>query len=152
MSAFVDHTARLGQRTKVWHFAVVLADVVIGDDCSIGSGAEIGRESRIGDNCRIGAHVFLPPKSWLGRSVFVGPGAVFTDDKHPYVCNDTYKAQPPSLGDGCSIGAGAVILPGVKVGEFAMVGAGCVVTHDVPAHSIVYSIQNTCLKQNTKSS
>lgn len=129
---FIAPTAIIGRGTKVWHFAVVLQDCVIGDDVSIGSLSEIGRGTVIGNRSRIGHGVFLPSNSRIGEDVFVGPCVVCTDDKYPRANNHAYHAQPPVIEDGASIGAGAILLPGVRIGRSAMVGAGAVVTRDVP--------------------
>jgi acetyltransferase-like isoleucine patch superfamily enzyme len=64
--------------------------------------------------------------------VFVGPGAIFTNDKHPKAVGD-WEITPTLVKRGASIGAGAVIVCGVIIGEGAVVGAGAVVTKDVPA-------------------
>ena len=93
--------------------------------------------SFIGEGSRLQHGVFLPNGSRLGRNVFIGPNATFTDDRHPRVGNKYYIAEPPCLLDECSVGAGAVILPGVTIGKGAMIGAGCVVTHNVPDHAVV---------------
>ena len=138
VARYVDFSAVLGTGTVVWHFAVILADVVIGRDCSIGSRAEIGRGCKIGDRTRIGSGAFLPPNAVIGSDVFIGPGAIFTDDRHPRAGNTGYHAEPPRVEDGASIGAGAVILPGVVIGAGAMVGAGSVVTKDVPPRAVVH--------------
>lgn len=129
---FIDPSVKLGSNTKVWHFAVILADVEIGSNCSIGSHAEIGRGSRIGSNTRISYGVFLPSRSLISHDVFIGPGVIFTDDKYPLAGNANYNAEPPTIGHGASIGAGAVILPGIHIGPQALIGAGAIVTHDVP--------------------
>lgn len=129
---FIDKTARIGERVSVWHFAVVLADVVIGNDVSIGSHAEIGRGTTIGDGTRIGALTFLPPHSQIGKRVFIAPHVMFCDDKEPRAGNSEYIAQPPRILDGASVGAGSVILPGVTIGRGARIGAGSIVTKDVP--------------------
>jgi acetyltransferase-like isoleucine patch superfamily enzyme len=134
---FIDPTAKIGPGTKVWHFATILADVVIGRDCNIGSHTEIGRGCVIGDRVRISSGVFLPPHSKIGNDVFIGPGAIFTDDKFPRAGNKDYRAEPPIVEDGASVGAGAVILPGIVVRSRALVGAGAVVTHEVVASSVV---------------
>jgi UDP-2-acetamido-3-amino-2,3-dideoxy-glucuronate N-acetyltransferase len=135
----IHETARFGSGCAVWHFAVVLQDVVVGDYVSLGSHCEIGRGSVIGDRARIGKGVFLPPKSQIGAEVFIGPGVTFTDDKHPRVslASGHYTAEPPIVEDFASIGAGAVICPGVRIGRRARIGAGAVVTRDVPAESHV---------------
>lgn len=137
MSAFVDATATLGEGTKVWHFAVILQNVVIGDDCNVGAHAEIGRGSTIGDRTRISSKVFLPPNSVIGDDVFVGPGCIFTDDRHPKAGNKNYRAEPPVVGNGSSLGAGVVVLPGVTIGENCLIGAGSVVTRDVPDNTVL---------------
>lgn len=135
---FVDKSAVIGDGTECWHYCAILADVVIGKNCSIGSHAEIGRGTKIGDSSRIGSGVFLPPNSIVGSHVFIAPGCVFCDDKFPRVNNVEYNAEPPVLEDYCSIGAGSVILPGVRIGKNAMVGAGSIVTRNVPQGGTVY--------------
>lgn len=135
---FIDKTAKIGEDSTVWHFAVVLADCVIGKNVSIGSGAEIGRGTKIGDNSRIGSGVFLPPNSVIGSHVFIGPRTTFTDDRNPRVSNPSYLAEPPKVKDHARIGAGCVILPGVEIGINALIGAGSVVTRSVPDGGKVY--------------
>lgn len=134
---FIDESARLGENTVVWHFAVIQADVKVGKNCSIGSGAEIGRGTIIGDYSRISAHVFLPSNSILESRVFLGPGVVCTDDRYPRVANVNYEALPPYIESGVAIGAGAVILPGIRIGAGALIGAGAIVTRDVRPHEHV---------------
>ena len=65
--------------------------------------------------------------------MFVGPNAVFTNDKAPRSRVRPEAFARTRVGAGASIGGGAVILPGVTIGERAMIGAGAVVTKDVPA-------------------
>lgn len=133
---FVDPTATIGKDCHIWHYAVVLRDVKLGDNVSIGSHAEIGRGTTIGSGSRIGKGVFLPPNSVVGMNVFIGPGTVFCDDKYPRVGNVEYHAQPPTIEAMASIGAGVVVLPGVRIGFGALIGAGSTVTKDVPAKTV----------------
>lgn len=134
---YIDKTATLGDNVKVWHYSVVLADVVIGDNVSVGSHSEIGRGTTIGKDSRISAHVFLPPHTTIGERVFIAPGVVMCDDKQPRAGNSEYKAEPPTILNGASVGAGSVILPGVTIGRGAMIGAGSVITRDVPDGAVV---------------
>lgn len=134
---FIDQTAQTGSNTVIWHFSVLLADVVVGDDCNIGSRVEIGRGCKIGNRVRISSGVFLPPNSVIEDDVFIGPNTVFTDDRRPRAGNKDYHAEPPLLRKGCSIGAGCVVLPSIVIGRGAMVGAGSVVTRNVPDGAVV---------------
>lgn len=134
---FIDPTARIGKGSKVWHFAVVMGQVCVGDDCSIGARAEIGRGSVIHNRSRISSGVFLPPFSRVGFGVFIGPNTTFTDDRYPKAGNTGYKAEPPVVEDDASIGAGCVILPGVRIGARSLIGAGSVVTQNVPPDHIL---------------
>lgn len=135
--SFIDDSAQIGEHTLVWHFAVIQANVSIGNHCSIGSGAEIGKGSIIGNHSRISAHVFLPSNSVLEDRVFIGPGCVFTDDRFPRAGNSYYDARPPYLESGASVGAGAIILPGLRLGTGCLIGAGAIVTRDVAPHEHV---------------
>lgn len=134
---FIDESAQIGEGSVVWHYATVLADVEIGKHCSIGSGTEIGSGSVIGNSTRISAHVFLPANSIIGERVFIGPGVIATDDKHPRASNSSYVAEPPRIEHGVSIGAGAVILPGVHIKRGATIAAGAIVTRDVEPYEHV---------------
>jgi hypothetical protein len=81
----------------------------------------------------------------VGSGVFIGPGAILTNDRYPRAVTatgelargDDWTISPIELADGCSIGAGAVVVAGTRVGRFATVGAGAVVTRDVPDYALV---------------
>lgn len=135
---FIDDSAIIGDGTTVWHYAAVLANVVIGDNCSIGSHVEIGHGSQIGNSTRIGKGAFLPPNSKVGSNVFIAPGVFCADDKQPRCGNANYLAQPPVIEDYAVIGMCAVLLPGVHIGRNAFIGAGAVVTKDVAEGQVVY--------------
>jgi acetyltransferase-like isoleucine patch superfamily enzyme len=136
-SSQIAHSAKIHESTYVWHFAVILGGVEIGENCSIGSHTEIGFDTKIGKGSRIGAKVFLPSGTIIGENVFIGPSATFCDDDYPRADQPNYTARPPVIKNGATIGAGAVVLPGVTIGEKAMVGAGAIVTGDVPPGAVV---------------
>jgi maltose O-acetyltransferase len=76
----------------------------------------------------------------VGKNVFMGPGVICTDDKHPKIHRPgepPYRAQPPIIGDDAAIGAAVIILPGIKIGVGARVAAGSIVTKDVPNYTCV---------------
>jgi acetyltransferase-like isoleucine patch superfamily enzyme len=107
-------------------------DVVIGAFCFVADGAVIGAGTRIQ------SHTSVWDGVELGEDVFVGPGAQFTNVRHPRAA---FRRGPhwdrTVVEDGATIGAHAVLVAPVRVGHHAMVGAGAVVTRDAPAHAIV---------------
>ncbi|MDQ0010626.1 acetyltransferase-like isoleucine patch superfamily enzyme [Luteibacter jiangsuensis] len=128
---------RIGERTRVWQFVVILPGAAIGDDCNICSHCFIENDVVVGDRVTVKSGVQLWDGLRLEDDVFVGPNVTFTNDRfprsreHPGAFPQTYVRR------GASIGGGATILPGVEIGERAMVGAGAVVTRDVAPRAIV---------------
>ncbi len=144
-SADVDQTSTLGNRTSIWHLAQVREWAVIGNDCSIGRGAYIGPSVRVGDNVKIQNYALVYDPAELSDGVFIGPGAVLTNDTYPRSVNPDGGIKDPSNWDssgvfvkeGASIGARAVILAGLEIGKWSIVGAGAVVTKRVPDFALV---------------
>jgi acetyltransferase-like isoleucine patch superfamily enzyme len=73
----------------------------------------------------------------LEDEVFVGPSAVFTNDRVPRAGSDDWRVEGTLVRRGASVGGNATIVAGVTVGENALVGAGTVVVRDVLAHEVV---------------
>lgn len=131
--AAVHPGATIGARTRVWQFSAVLDGAVIGADCNLNAHTLVEGGARIGDRVTLKCGVYVWDGVTLEDDVFVGPNAVFTNDKAPHSRQRPAKFVTTQIGRGASIGGGAVILPGVTIGEGAMIGAGAVVTKDVPA-------------------
>lgn len=55
-TAIVDPAARLGEGVRVGPYAVIGADVTVGDRCEIGSGAQLRGPSRLGAENRVFPH------------------------------------------------------------------------------------------------
>lgn len=144
-TAEVSEKAKIGERTRIWHQAQVREGSVIGKQCIIGKGAYIDKGVRIGDFCKLQNGVFVFHGFNLEGGVFLGPGVMLLNDKHPRAINSDGSPKADSdwvaseglIGHGASIGGGAVVLPGVRVGRMALVGSGAVVTRDVPERGIV---------------
>ncbi len=147
-SADVDETARLGDRTRVWHLAQVRGGAVLGADCNIGRGAYIGPDVVLGNACKIQNYALVYEPARLGDGVFIGPAAVLTNDEFPRAVNpdltlksaDDWHAVGVTIGDGAAIGARAVCIAPVTIGAWALVAAGAVVTKDVPAYALVVGV------------
>jgi len=125
-------TPDIGEGTRVWQFAVVLAGARIGSDCNICAHTFIEGSVTVGNRVTIKSGVFLWDGLVVEDDVFLGPNATFTNDRFP---RSRTRADYPTttIKRGASIGAGAVILPGLTIGEDAMIGAGAVVTRSVPS-------------------
>jgi len=146
---------RLGAGVTVCAGSVVLAGASIGDGallgdqsfvrerCTVGADSIVGRGSVVDNDVAVGArvrvqtNVYLTAFTVVEDDVFVGPGAVTTND-------DTIGRRRPdealrgaTLRRACRIGGGAVLTPGVEIGEEAFVAAAALVTHDVPARTVV---------------
>ena len=114
----------------------VFCDNIIGDRCRIGPKAVIKNGCRIGSNVRIQAHTFLE-RVILGSNVFIGPGAVFTDDRHPPCPHNADCTPVTKIDDFVSIGANVTITPGITIGHHTQVYASSVIVADVEAYSVM---------------
>jgi acetyltransferase-like isoleucine patch superfamily enzyme len=126
----------IGEGTRIWAFAHVMAGAVIGADCNICDHTYVEGDVVIGDRVTIKSGVYLWDGLRIESDVFIGPQATFTNDPFPR-SKQPFASTLTTVRRGASVGAGAVVLPGVTIGERAMVGAGAVVTKDVPADVVV---------------
>ena len=129
----------VGPRTRVWAFAHVLAGARIGADVKVGGHAFVEGGVVVGDGVTIKNGVLLFSGVTVEDEVFLGPGAVFTNDASPRA---PYPKGPAGwratlVRRGATVGANATVLSGLTIGCWAMVGAGSVVTGDVAGHAIV---------------
>ncbi len=145
--AALVETDRIGAGTRIWAFAHVMQGAEIGSDGNVCDHAFIETGARIGNGVTIKNNVLIWNGVEIGDHVFVGPGAVFTNDRQPRSprmpeVRERYADESGWLlrtvvEQGVTIGARAVILPGLRLGAFCMIGAGSVVTRDVPPYRLV---------------
>jgi len=146
--AEIDDRAQVADNVTVWQYAHVREFAQVGTGVSIGRGAYIDQGVVVGANCKIqnGAMIFNPAS--LERGVFVGPGAILTNDRHPRAVtmdgrrksNLDWEPAAVCVKEGASIGAGAVCVAPLTVGRWALVAAGAVVTADVPDFAVVAGV------------
>lgn len=144
-SALVERDVALGAGTKIWHDAHVRTRASIGARCVVGKGVFVDFDVTIGDDCKLQNYACVYHGVRLGRGVFVGPHAVFTNDLRPRATDPSFgplrdgdwEVGSTTVEDGAAIGANGTILPNVRIGRWAMVGAGAVVTRDVGAYELV---------------
>jgi carbonic anhydrase/acetyltransferase-like protein (isoleucine patch superfamily) len=104
-SAVVVGDVTLGDRSSVWHGAVLRGDI---------NRIVVGEGSNIQDNAVV--HLADDFGAFIGRYVTVGHGAIV----HACV-----------IGDECLIGMGATVLDGAEIGAQSIVGANALVTQGV---------------------
>jgi UDP-2-acetamido-3-amino-2,3-dideoxy-glucuronate N-acetyltransferase len=156
--AMVHPNAKIGEDSKIWANASIRENAIIGSNTIIGENVYIGPGVLIGNNVKIqnGAQIYDP--AVVEDGVFVGPGAILTNDRHPRAINP--NGLPKSNEDwnrvgvivryGASIGAGAICVAPIIVGEWAMVAAGAVVVESVEANQLVAGIPARNIGEVTK--
>lgn len=135
-SAIVE-SKNIGAKTRIWAFAHVLPNAVIGDDCNLCDHTFVENDVFIGNQVTIKSGVQLWDGITIEDDVFIGPNATFTNDPFPRSKQYPQSFSRTVIKHGASIGANATILPGLVIGQYAMIGAGTVVTKDVPPYAKV---------------
>ena len=136
-SAIIDEGARIGSGTRVWHHAHVREGASVGSDCTLGKNVYVDAGVVIGDRVKIQNNVSVYTGVELEDDVFVGPSAVFTNDRVPRASADRWELAHTLVRRGASIGANATLVAGIVVAEWAMVAAGSVVTRSIAPHELV---------------
>lgn len=135
-TAIVEDGAILDDDVKVWHHAHVRSGASIGAHTVIGKNVFVDADVPIGTGCKVQNNVSVYAGVHLAARVFVGPSAVFTNDRNPRAFGE-WQREDTFLEEGCSIGANAVLRCGITIGRFGLVAAGAVVTKDVEPHQLV---------------
>ena len=145
-TAEVSSKAKIGTGTKIWQNSQVLANAQIGKNCTIGHNCFISSKAKLGNGVKIESNTDVWDYVTLEDWTFVGPSAVFTNDKNPRAKYPKSKYPqygkwlPTLVKEGVTIGANATIVCGNTIGKWAMIGAGAVVAQDVPDYAIVVGI------------
>lgn len=150
-TAIVEEGAKVGDGTKIWHFAHVRKGAKIGKNCTIGKDVYVDCDVIIGDNCKLenGVHIFRGAK--LEDGVFIGPNVTFVNTRYPRSTGkwkDNWEefVEKTLIKKNASIGGGCTILCGITIGENSIIGIGTVITRDIPANKIVYDKRDKVIK------
>ena len=127
----------IGKDTRIWQYAVIFENAVIGSNCNICAHTLIENDVTIGNNVTVKSGVYIWDGTRIEDDVFIGPNATLTNDVMPRSKQYPKAFSGITLKRSCSIGANATLLPGVTIGEGVMIGAGSVVTKDIPAYAVV---------------
>jgi UDP-2-acetamido-3-amino-2,3-dideoxy-glucuronate N-acetyltransferase len=135
-SAVVEDGALIGRGAQVWHQAQVRSGARIGTETKLGKNVYVDAGVVIGARAKIQNNVSVYAGVTIDDDVFVGPSAVFTNDRVPRAFGE-WSPAVTAVRRGVSIGANATIVCGVELGEFAMIAAGAVVVRSVSPHELV---------------
>jgi UDP-2-acetamido-3-amino-2,3-dideoxy-glucuronate N-acetyltransferase len=137
-SAYADEGAKIGARTKIWHFSHLMKGAQIGERCVIGKNVNVDGGVIIGNNVKIQNNVSVYTGTVVEDDVFLGPSCVLTNVSNPRSQVNRHSLYETTLlKRGCTIGANSTIVCGVTIGRYAFVGAGAVVTKDVPDFALM---------------
>jgi UDP-2-acetamido-3-amino-2,3-dideoxy-glucuronate N-acetyltransferase len=129
----------VGEGTRVWAFAHVMAGARIGRDCNICDCAYVEDGAVLGDRVTVKNATLVFSGVTCEDEVFLGPNVLFTNDLRPRAAirRPAEDLLPTLVRRGATLGAGAVVVCGTEIGEHAFLAAGAVVTRDVPAHALM---------------
>jgi UDP-2-acetamido-3-amino-2,3-dideoxy-glucuronate N-acetyltransferase len=140
-SAIVDEGAKIGDGSRVWHFAHVCGGAWIGRNVSLGQNVFVANKAVIGDHCKIQNNVSIYDNVTLEEGVFCGPSMVFTNVYNPRsLIGRKNEYRETFVKKGATLGANCTIVCGVTIGEYAFIGAGAVVNKNVPAFALMVGV------------
>lgn len=137
----INDSDEVGAGTRIWAFAHVMKGARIGEKCNIGEGCYVEGGAVVGNGVTVKNGVAIWDRVLVEDHVFIGPYAVFTNDRiprsHPDYRTGPSGWEPTVVRFGATIGANATIVCGTTLGRWSFVAAGAVVTRDVPDHGMV---------------
>lgn len=140
-TAVLDEGCQIGKNTKIWHFAHIMSQTVVGENCVIGQNVMIANCVSLGNGVKVQNNVSVYEGVICEDEVFLGPSMVFTNVINPRAFIERKQEFRPTLvRRGATIGANATIVCGHTIGCYAMIGAGAVVTHDVPDYALIMGV------------
>ena len=140
-SAIVDDGAKIGDKTRVWHFVHVCGGAQIGEGCSLGQNVFVGNKVTIGNNVKVQNNVSVYDNVHIEDDVFCGPSMVFTNVYNPRSFIERKAEYRNTLvKKGATLGANCTIVCGVTIGEYSFVGAGAVINKDVKPFALMVGV------------
>ena len=139
---FEGKQPRLGKNVYVSENAMVIGDVILGDEVNIWFGAvlrgdmhyiKIGNRTNIQDNSVVHVTTGVSPTN-IGNGVTVGHGAII------HGC---------TIEDDCLIGMGAILMDDAIIGAGSLIGAGALIPPNmkIPKNSLVVGSPGKVVRQ-----
>lgn len=140
-TAVIDEGAQVGTGTKIWHFAHIFGETVIGEGCIFGQNTMVSSGVRIGNNVKVQNNVAIYTGTTIEDDVFLGPSCVLTNVTNPRSqVNRKSLYEETLVKRGATVGANATIVCGVTLGRYCFIAAGAVVTKDVPDYALITGV------------
>mgnify|MGYP000105363427 CR=1 FL=1 len=140
-TSIIDDGAQIGEGTRIWHWAHVCGEAIIGKDCSLGQNVFVGNKVTIGNNVKIQNNVSVYDNVTLEDDVFCGPSMVFTNVYNPRsFIERKNEYRDTRIKKGATLGANCTIVCGVTIGEYAFIGAGAVITKNVKTYALMVGV------------
>ncbi|MCL4145539.1 UNVERIFIED_CONTAM: hypothetical protein GTU68_065153 [Idotea baltica] len=140
-TAIIDEGALIGDDTKIWHFAHIFSNAVIGVGCSFGQNTMVSNGVVIGDNVKVQNNVAIYAGTTIEDDVFLGPSCVLTNVSNPrsqVIRRGIYEST--LIRRGATIGANATIVCGITLGRYCFIAAGAVVTRNVQDYALIAGV------------
>ena len=140
-TAVIDEGAQVGTGTKIWHFAHIFGETVIGEGCIFGQNTMVSSGVRIGKNVKVQNNVAIYTGTTIEDDVFLGPSCVLTNVTNPRSqVNRKSLYEETLIKRGATVGANATIVCGVTLGRYCFIAAGAVVTKNVPDYALITGV------------
>ena len=140
-TAIIDDGAKIGDSSRIWHWAHVCGGAKIGKGVSIGQNVFVDNKVVIGDLCKIQNNVSVYDNVTLEEGVFCGPSMVFTNVYNPRALIERKDQYRDTLvKKGATLGANCTILCGITIGEYAFIAAGAVITKNVKPSALMAGV------------
>ena len=114
----------IGGHFQTGHRVTIREKTTIGNNCSMGTNCDLQGFLTIGNQCRFHSDVHVCQFSSIGNYVFIYPGVVLANDKHP----PTENVKGPTIGSYTQIGIQSSIIGAITIGQNCLVGAASIVT------------------------
>jgi len=145
--AVVFAGAAIGERAILGDQSFVRERARIGAGSVIGRGSVIDNDVQVGARVRVQTNVYLTAFTLVEDDVFVGPGAITTNDHTMSRHSPQMPLKGAIMRRACRIGGGAILTPGVEIGEEAFVAAGSVVIADVPPRAVMMGVPARAVRE-----
>src|SRR6185295_14997785 len=128
--------ARVAAGAIVGDQAYVRERAVVGPRTVIGRGSVVDNDVRVGARVRVQTNVYLTAHSVVEDDVFVGPGAITSNDDTMSRHGSEYSLRGAVLRRACRVGAGAVVTRDVPPRAVVM-GVPARVVREVPPEDLL---------------